>query len=865
MAMIPQEYQEVEYIGTTGTQFADVNYTPVDGDEFSLDFAFTEFPSTANNFSCLVATKNEDPQFQMVFGPRSGFRTIYYKYFSTGEAAWRNLDIEIGTIYHAQINASGVLNLAGQNISPANNSGYATGPLRLFARSTGGIYFKGRLLNFSVKNNGREKLNLVPCYRKSDNEPGIYDTVSETFITNAGTGDFVVGPDVTRESLSMLWLRRRLMGALESIKKLIVTAANGIVSFVTNQAMPTTITCEFSPVQSGTGDPSPSNVRPISGWTGCEITQAGKNLLNLSTLITRGSGVATTYWSEIKCPTGSRLVWTFEDNDTSVTLPSNASMLLRTNIGSTTSAYKYLIQNGELKSDANGFTSDLYLVVNWMPGGTSSANIEKIFQRYKIMCRIEGQGDATYEPFSLNLLYPSATRGAMSPETQGYSATRVLEDGKLYIALDSTGYYRPNNVSNVSINNGKYGFTATGSTYGIGFAVDGLTPGETYTATADGTNFQVAVGFTDSSDNWLTNLSIRDVVRTFTVPNNAAHALIVFSCITTNTQVTFYNARLYKGSSDKPYTPYNGKAASIRWTGNLIDFYSAYNGKSGITMAGNDANGYTISGLASAVRNAATVAIPAELSGKTLQFSATLSPMENGNLSYVITNTANGTVRTEAIKTGETGRVTTTFVATATTKIQMDYGSGDKQCSVSNIMLGEAGQVDYLPYGMGGVYGGTLTINEDGTGTLVADLAMVTFDGSNDEGWGIETAIGGKNFYVSRPTGMTTATSQDAVSGMLSNRIPIYGYSIRMDSQDMIGHIVVTNGYINYPISTLISIDNLPDFLTWLVSNNLQLTYKLATPATYNLTASQVNSIIGANNIWHDMNGSITVEYYNKQ
>lgn len=40
------------------------------------------------------------------------------------------------------------------------------------------------------------------------------------------------------------------------------------------------VKAHFSPVQSGSGDPSPSNVRPISGWTGCEVTRCGKNLFD---------------------------------------------------------------------------------------------------------------------------------------------------------------------------------------------------------------------------------------------------------------------------------------------------------------------------------------------------------------------------------------------------------------------------------------------------------------------------------------------------------------------------------------------------------------------------------------------------------
>jgi hypothetical protein len=35
----------------------------------------------------------------------------------------------------------------------------------------------------------------------------------------------------------------------------------------------------IEPVRKGTGDPSPENVRPITGWTGCNVTRTGKNLI----------------------------------------------------------------------------------------------------------------------------------------------------------------------------------------------------------------------------------------------------------------------------------------------------------------------------------------------------------------------------------------------------------------------------------------------------------------------------------------------------------------------------------------------------------------------------------------------------------
>lgn len=38
------------------------------------------------------------------------------------------------------------------------------------------------------------------------------------------------------------------------------------------------LTTQFSPKQAGTGDPSPDNVRPISGWNEVTVTRCGKNL-----------------------------------------------------------------------------------------------------------------------------------------------------------------------------------------------------------------------------------------------------------------------------------------------------------------------------------------------------------------------------------------------------------------------------------------------------------------------------------------------------------------------------------------------------------------------------------------------------------
>ena len=57
---------------------------------------------------------------------------------------------------------------------------------------------------------------------------------------------------------------------------------------------PKDITIGIEPVQSGSGDPSPTNVRPISGWTGANVTRTGKNLLKNTAISDTKNGLIFT-------------------------------------------------------------------------------------------------------------------------------------------------------------------------------------------------------------------------------------------------------------------------------------------------------------------------------------------------------------------------------------------------------------------------------------------------------------------------------------------------------------------------------------------------------------------------------------------
>lgn len=56
------------------------------------------------------------------------------------------------------------------------------------------------------------------------------------------------------------------------------TIINNPATFTTDMAKPLRrLLIPFTPVQSGSGDPSPTNIRPITGWTGLNINRTGVN------------------------------------------------------------------------------------------------------------------------------------------------------------------------------------------------------------------------------------------------------------------------------------------------------------------------------------------------------------------------------------------------------------------------------------------------------------------------------------------------------------------------------------------------------------------------------------------------------------
>lgn len=203
-SILPSEYQQVEYI-----------IAPANGKKTYLDLGFT-FDTACRGYLGLYLIESKTVQ---CFGnaEQSGkYRCMIsaggttYVYGSNGSGYIGQtisgkinelMDLEFvlkpGEIY--------IQNLATGDKSSVGKAQVAytmTTNLTLFAQNYNGTIRRdgaNRIHYFKYYDKNDELIcDLIPCYRKADNEIGMYDIVRKIFLTNVGTdgGAFTKGPDV---------------------------------------------------------------------------------------------------------------------------------------------------------------------------------------------------------------------------------------------------------------------------------------------------------------------------------------------------------------------------------------------------------------------------------------------------------------------------------------------------------------------------------------------------------------------------------------------------------------------------------------------------------------------------------------------
>ena len=265
MVRLPSEYQEVEWISTDANSTANAYINT--GVQTSEDLRFTvDFQANRVNGRYIMGCyHNDDASFYLYYGAGVTFQTAF-------GTKWANTSLKSDSDRHKLIYefANGYLNVTHNGDAILTKQADFSTPQTIYVV---GVVDKektsSKTYSVTMSKNGTLIQNLIPCYRLSDQEPGMYDTVTNTFFTNSGTGTFLVGNDVNYSTVNLMESRRRILLNTPHIKSL----SGNALSFRTD--VPYTLKeCKihFTPKQEGTGTPSPENVRPITGWDGITIT-----------------------------------------------------------------------------------------------------------------------------------------------------------------------------------------------------------------------------------------------------------------------------------------------------------------------------------------------------------------------------------------------------------------------------------------------------------------------------------------------------------------------------------------------------------------------------------------------------------------
>ena len=161
-----------------------------------------------------------------------------------------------------------------------------------------------------------------------------------------------------------------------------------------------------------------------------------------------------------------------------------------------------------------------------------------------------------------------------------------------------------------------------------------------------------------------------------------------------------------------------------------------------------------------------------------------------------------------------------------------------------------------FPSEAGTVYGGTLDVT---TGKLTVENALITIDNQEMNNANVDNVV---RVRVAISEDSMTWSDQATLSGKLLSNMFVEGSNSMSYNGEVCFHYrsngahEIVFGFGNsFP-----GVQSYAEAVAWLKANNPTVLYWLATPVVYDLTPTEVTTLLAQNNIWADC-GDSTVEY----
>ncbi|MBQ9540017.1 MAG: hypothetical protein IJU89_01170 [Alphaproteobacteria bacterium] len=196
-ANLPSGYTELEYIKTTGTQYINTGINNTGSIGFETEVSADIYGRELG----LIATSTSSSGPHYVMQAHSGSLKFYW-----ANGSGPIIFTDDHNMHHVSFNTTGDTKAYtdGTLVGTITSGLFPTDinyPFYLFARDVAGRLKSDSAGQFTCKyfkiyRDGNLIAHFVPA-KNSSGVIGMYDTVSGTFFTNQGTGEFIAGPEVS--------------------------------------------------------------------------------------------------------------------------------------------------------------------------------------------------------------------------------------------------------------------------------------------------------------------------------------------------------------------------------------------------------------------------------------------------------------------------------------------------------------------------------------------------------------------------------------------------------------------------------------------------------------------------------------------
>lgn len=201
---LPAEYQEVEYLESTGSQRINTKYLPKKNTRLEIDLSFSgTFKTGTSGTNAFVHSASGNDQFSVNFGAGSAQGNALFLWFDKSQAAGGSI-FSLGITDKLRTNRNTMIYDAGNfsygtaKKTAAVKTADHQNPFYIFGSSSKPFdRYNMKVYHLKLYESGELVAEYIPCYRISDGKTGMYNVVDRFFAPVIGTAEFNIGAEVT--------------------------------------------------------------------------------------------------------------------------------------------------------------------------------------------------------------------------------------------------------------------------------------------------------------------------------------------------------------------------------------------------------------------------------------------------------------------------------------------------------------------------------------------------------------------------------------------------------------------------------------------------------------------------------------------